>query len=251
VTPFADQDLSPDHSRAVAARVREELARRRISRQRLADDARISISTLEKALASRRPFTLATLVRLEQALGVTLRVKEATNTHSRDLAPDSLGAYARAAVTWLEGEYLTLRPSFDEPGAIYAYRTVIRWDETASCLAFQETERLDAAFVQHGFVSLPNQSGHVYLMTNEQGQFRLAVLARPTIQGELYGILTTLQAGSGSQLTPVSTPLALVPARHAPDPVYGRIRPEHPAHAGYEAHVAGVQKRGFARLYTG
>src|SRR3954470_12273038 len=65
--------LSDVQSRAVAALVREELARRRISRQRLADQAKISISTLEKALAGRRPFTLATTIRLEEALGVALR----------------------------------------------------------------------------------------------------------------------------------------------------------------------------------
>src|SRR6476619_391507 len=65
--------LSDAQSRAVAALIREEIARRRISRQRLADQAKISISTLEKALAGRRPFTLATTIRLEEALGVALR----------------------------------------------------------------------------------------------------------------------------------------------------------------------------------
>ena len=57
----------------IAHHVREELARRRMSRQALADMARISISTLEKALSGRRAFTLATVIRLEQALGVPLR----------------------------------------------------------------------------------------------------------------------------------------------------------------------------------
>ena len=65
--------LSDDQSRAVAALIREELARRRMSRQRLADQAKISISTLEKALAGRRPFTLTTTIRVEEALGVSLR----------------------------------------------------------------------------------------------------------------------------------------------------------------------------------
>ena len=57
----------------IAAAIREELARRRISRQFLADEARISISTLEKALSGRRAFTLATTIRLEEALGIRLR----------------------------------------------------------------------------------------------------------------------------------------------------------------------------------
>ena len=70
---LSDRQLSDEQSRAVAIRVREELARRRISRQHLADQAKISISTLEKALSGRRPFTLATTIRLEEALSVALR----------------------------------------------------------------------------------------------------------------------------------------------------------------------------------
>ena len=72
MTP-GEKQLSDEQSRSVASLIREELARRRISRQRLADQAKISISTLEKALSGRRPFTLATTIRLEEALGVPLR----------------------------------------------------------------------------------------------------------------------------------------------------------------------------------
>ena len=69
------QDEWLDETRAaeIARQVREELARRRISRQALADLARISISTLEKALSGSRSFTLATVIRLEEALGTSLR----------------------------------------------------------------------------------------------------------------------------------------------------------------------------------
>ena len=66
-------ELSVEGTETVALLVREELARRRLSRQWLADEARVSLSTLEKALAGRRPFTLATVVRLEDALGTSLR----------------------------------------------------------------------------------------------------------------------------------------------------------------------------------
>ena len=56
---MTDYNLSDEHSRQVADQIREELARRRMSRKGLADQAKISISTLEKALSGRRPFTLA------------------------------------------------------------------------------------------------------------------------------------------------------------------------------------------------
>ena len=127
--PVELRELSESQSRAVAAKVREQLARKRMSRQRLADDARISISTLEKALNGSRPFTLATIVRLEMALGIALRPAEpASSTEAEPasaFAPAELGAYSRTAVQWIEGDYLTLRPSFEVPGTIFAYRTEI------------------------------------------------------------------------------------------------------------------------------
>src|SRR3954467_12736145 len=90
-------ELSEEGSESVALQVREELARRRESRQWLADEAKVSLSTLEKALAGRRPFTLATVVRLEDALGTTLR-ERSRNGEAKQFAPASMGAYARPAV---------------------------------------------------------------------------------------------------------------------------------------------------------
>ena len=195
-----------------------------MTRQQLAAIAKISLSTLEKALSGRRPFTLATLVRLEEALTVSLRQRNsvAVNDVPPGLAPDGLGSYSRPAVAWMEGDYVTLRPSFSEPEAIYAYLTQIRWDQVASNLVFSESERIDAEYTQGGAVSAPHQSGHIYLVTNKHGQYRLIIVSRPTIRGELHGILTTLQVGRGAQLTPVATPIVLVPFKTVTS---RRIRP--------------------------
>ena len=80
---------------------------------------------------------------------------------------------------------------------------------------------------------MPNQSGHIYLVTNRQGQYRLIIVARPTISGEMYGILTTLKVGRGSQLTPVAAPIAFVPARAVADLAFGRIASDHPSYQRY------------------
>ena len=182
--------FSGDESRAISQRLREELARRRMTRQGLADAAKISISTLEKVLAGRRTFTLATVVRLEEGLG--LKLLERANGRSAPqiaatAAPDTLGNYNRAAVGWLEGSYLTLRPSFGEPSAVYAYRTDISWNEATATLDFKEVERTDRDYAQFGSVAVPHQSGHIYLVTNRHGQHRLIIVARPTIGGEMHG----------------------------------------------------------------
>lgn len=236
-------------SQLAAALVREELARRRISRQLLADRAKISISTLEKALSGRRTLTLATTIRLEEALGVSLRKPPEpapVAPGQNGVAPDDLGSYARRGVAWIEGNYVTLRPSFGGSDAIYAYRTEIAWDEAISCLQFRESERLDAAFTQFGSVSVPNQSGHIYLVTNRNGQYRLIIVARPTIAGEMFGILTTLQVGRGAQLTPVASPIALIPLQTLHEPQFGRISPGDRCYALYRPYLARVVDEQFA-----
>lgn len=245
----SDAELSDAQSRAIAIVIREELARRRLSRQKLADLAKISLSTLEKALSGRRPFTLATTIRLEEALARPLRTPAAAPIQVKPaagIAPDELGFYSRQAVTWIEGAYLTLRPSFSDKRALYAYRTEIYWSEPVSRMLFRESERLDAAFTQDGAVSVPNQSGHIYLVTNRHGQIRLIVVARPTIAGEMYGILTTLQAGRGAQLMPVAAPIAFVPLEGLNNVQFGRVESHMPCHAAYRSHLARVTDEPFA-----
>ena len=182
-----DKQLSAEQSRQVAETIREEIARRRISRQSLAEQAKLSLSTLEKVLGGRRPFTLATTVRLEQALGVSLRktpdVAAPVLPANGDVAPDGLGSYSRRAVSWIEGTYITLRPSFGDKEAIFAYHTEIAWDDTASSLVFREERAARRAYTQFGEVAVPNQSGHIYLVTNRHGQHRLITVSRPTILG--------------------------------------------------------------------
>jgi len=165
---------------------------------------------LEKALGGRRPFTLATTVRLEEALGVSLRKRNgcagSVLPSGGDVAPDHLGAYSRRAVAWIEGTYVTLRPSFGDKEAIYAYRTEIAWDAKSACLLFREGERLDADFTQFGEVAVPNQSGHVYLVTTGAGKHRLVTVSRPNHHRRDVRHPDDASRRKGSLLTPDRAP---------------------------------------------
>jgi transcriptional regulator with XRE-family HTH domain len=240
-------ELSAEGSRSVSMIVREELARRRLSRQWLADEARVSLSTLEKALSGRRPFTLSTVVRLEDALGTSLR-GQGESAAARPFAPENMGAYARPAVQWLEGDYLTLRPSFSEPNAIFAYRTAISWDDINGHLVFSEGSRTDAEFEQKGFVSFPNISGAIYLVTISEGQYRVAILNRPRGSTGMSGILLTLAAGEGAQLTPAAVPISLLLRSEGPDAAVGVIREGDECYADYRTCIDRVTQRGYARF---
>lgn len=231
----------PVDGHALAARLLEEIARRRISRQALAEKAKVSLSTLEKGLSGRRPLTLATIVRLEDALGIALRDAPTSGANGTNAlaasapAPDDLGGYSRTAVSWLEGAYLTIRPSFGERGAVYAYRTDITWDDASARLLFREAARLDHDFTQFGSVAIPHQSGHIYFVTNRHGQHRLVIVSRPTITGEMHGLLATLQAGRGAHLSPVATPIVMRPLQEGETPQYGRVTSRDRAFPTYRA----------------
>ena len=238
-------ELDPDE---LSQMVREAIARRRISRQALADTAKISLSTLEKALAGTRPFTLATVIRIEEALGTRIRPITA-QAASHELAPEHLGSYSHAGTKWIEGQYLTLRPSFKNPGDIFSYATNISWNADAGHMEFSESQRADAKFQQAGAVSMPSLSGHIYLVTNDEGQHRMMVLGRPTIDGILYGILTTLQVGHGSQLVPVSCPVALVKWKDVTDPMIGSVPQSASQYAEYRSMIDAATSGDYVRFY--
>ena len=240
-------ELSVEGSENVALVVREELARRRLSRQWLADEARVSLSTLEKALAGSRPFTLATVVRLEDALGKSLRAPAHGHDEPKMFAPETMGAYARPAVKWLEGTYLTMRPSFSEEGAIFAYLTSISWSEPAGHLVFSEAQRTDAEYEQKGFVSFPNLSGTLYLVTIWEGQYRMALLNRPSGR-YLSGVLLTLASGEGAQLIPAAVPIVLLPIEAGEEKTLGVVRDGDAAYGEYRDCVDRVTQRGYARF---
>jgi len=97
---------------------------------------------------------------------------------------------------------------------------------------FRGSDRIDAAFKQHGAVLIPHQSGYIYLVTNKIGQCRLIILSCPMIGGEMIGLLTTLQSGRGTLLTSVSTPIVLVPLKNPDkDLQFGKFNADAPIYA--------------------
>jgi hypothetical protein len=96
---------------------------------------------------------------------------------------------------------------------------------------------------------MPNLSGHTYLVTSEEGQYRMIMLGRGTRERRMFGLLTTLQAGSGSQLVPVACPIALVPQEQIGDLQFGLIPPEGAVHEEYQSALGHAVAQGFCRWY--
>jgi transcriptional regulator with XRE-family HTH domain len=241
MTAAGEQDMASGDG--ISDTIRQELARKRLSRAGLAASAGISLSSLEKGLSGARSFSGDTVVRLEAALGVNLR-KAASGPLT---AADSLGGYARQSVTWLEGSYVTLRPSSKRAQDIVSYLTEICWDDVANNLTFREHYRADKDYAQKGDVAVPYQSGHIYLVTNRHGQHRVMMLSRHGVSGGLHGLLMTLQQERGASLLPVSMPVALLPvAKLKEPPVLGVISPENKGYDHLRSALDRTLDGGFA-----
>jgi hypothetical protein len=98
---------------------------------------------------------------------------------------------------------------------------------------------------------VPNQSGHIYLVTNRHGQYRLITLARPAISGEMYGIITTLLAGRGALLTPIAAPIAYLPIKMVASPTFGRVAADDANYAQYREHLRKTTEEPFAMFLPG
>ena len=88
-------------------------------------------------------------------------------------------------------------------------------------------------------------------MTNCHGQHRVITISRPTITGEMYGIITTLLAGRASQLTPIAAPIALLPVKTILNPSVGRIASGDPNYALYRQHLRRTVEEPFALFMQG
>ena len=142
-----------------------------------------------------------------------------------------MGAYTRAAVDHYIGSYLTLRPSFSQPGAIVAYRTDITWDPEWPSLLFQERDRPDAPYSHRGRLYIPASSMFIHLVSLTKGAMRMVVVSQVDRFGEMRGIITTLHK-HGAMLVPVATPIVYA-KRESFDGPFGTIGTDSPAYKGY------------------
>jgi hypothetical protein len=64
----------------------------------------------------------------------------------------------------------------------------------------------------------------------------------------MFGLLSTLQVGKGSQLVPVSCPVAFVPLEQLSEPVFGLVREGDAQLAEYRAVLNTAMGEDFCRL---
>ncbi len=147
-------------------------------------------------------------------------------------AAPSLGGYRRADVEVLEGRYVCFRPAFTRSDVVNAYLIVVRWDEAASCLVFEEQDRVDAGHLQSGRIYIPDGRPFMSFVTVERGALRLIMVSRPDGREPARGLIMTLSSPSGTHFIPASAPIVL--SRVVDEiPQLGFVRPGNPGYDRY------------------
>jgi hypothetical protein len=150
----------------------------------------------------------------------------------RPEAAPSLGGYRRADVEVLEGRYVCFRPAFTSTDVINAYLIVVHWDEAASCLVFEEQDRVDSGHLQTGRVYIPDGRPFMSFVTVEKGALRLIMVSRSDGRESARGLIMTLSSPSGTQFIPASAPIVL--CRIVDEiPQLGFVRPGSPDYDRY------------------
>ena len=109
-----------------------------------------------------------TLSPLFRSSGRLLTIGKVGETPRSDAA-QSLGGYTRANVAAGRSSISASDRPFSSSAVINAYIVAIRWEDTESCLIFEEQGRVDAGYTQRGRVYVPDGKPYMNLVTIERG----------------------------------------------------------------------------------
>lgn len=249
----------PETGRSVAlTRIRTAMIEKKLTQAELADASDCHEKTIQN-LMNGRTVREQTLFDVCMVLGLdydqikaswqgqTGRDEPGSPAAGSEVSPTYMGAYTRAAVDQYIGSYLTLRPSFTEPGAIVAYRTDIAWDEDWPSLLFEERERPDAPYSHRGRLYIPASSMFIHLVSLTKGAMRMIVVSQLDRTGQMRGLVTTLNK-QRAMLVPVSAPIVYAKQEAFETEAFGEIGLGHKAHDDYKMLLAETIEAGYARL---
>lgn len=185
------------------------MAKNGIRRKELISETKLSLSTINKFFIGE--YTEYTMVKIQDSLEkLTTKTQnkfEKINTIELVHSSPDLGFYSRKIALSYEGDYLTVRPSFSNEGAIYVYITKIIWSDEGNCLIFEEYNRVDAVHSHVGVVSIPLNSNFAYLISGEDGWKRICLLYSIDRHDTMRGVLVTLHNVNASINIPVCAPI--------------------------------------------
>lgn len=230
---------------AVAKAIRRHLDAHGITRKHLIR-ADLSESTVNKLFQG--VFTDRTLTKVDAILGTSFSGRNDKDRASGEKAHRDLGAYTFEAASYLQGDYLCVRPSFGNPANLSAYIIHIAWDRAKTCLVFEERARADSKYVQSGIVYIPWGTPFFNLVTVDVGNVRTVLLSLPDDDGVARGLMTTVQNPKGMIYIPTAVPVFLRRLNAEKEPELGVISPAGASYVEHAKMLARIVADDFARF---
>jgi hypothetical protein len=225
-----------DRRQAIAQKIDAYLKAKGLQRKKLVNDF-LPLTTLEKVFQGE--FSEKTLRKIEVLLDTTFAPGGATYTNPGE-APQELGSYTLSMVDALQGDYLAVRPLFDQTRCLNAYIIRIAWDPAQARLVFTEHNRPDERHTQHGDVSIAFGSRFWNLVSMHMGSIRVTTLFLPMGDGLCRGLIATISNPRGNVLLPAAAPMFLKRLAEGERPDVGYITADAPAFAEYQSILESV-----------
>ena len=227
----------------IAQAIRAFIVRQRMSRATFAQKAKLGKSTVDKLLIGR--FSAKTLMQVEGLLGVRFSI----GSHvTGKVAADELGRYTSDDVAKYPGCYVLVRPSFTADSELTAFAVEIEWRDSIPGLVVVETVLGEAALpAQVGTLYIPRASNHLFILSNEGGWLKSAILTQLDVERKMRGAMLTMGHVFGNTYMPVSAPVVLVKCDRIEASMVGRLTSADPPYQQYLAELRKVETGNYAR----
>jgi transcriptional regulator with XRE-family HTH domain len=181
-------------------KIERYLASNNKSRDQFAATIGVSASTLNKVLAGITLPSRMFIFKVSAVIGdKTFATLNSFNFE--------LNNYSQSQAQYLVGEYQTFRPSFREPNSINCFKTTISWSDENACLVFYEDGNILSPG-NKGYVSIPQTEREIYLLSCNNGIFRLGILLGSYKLGFFYGAQLTVASPKLADRIPTSAVVA-------------------------------------------
>jgi hypothetical protein len=197
----------------------------------------LSKSSVEKLFQG--DFTDRTLNKVEGILKTTF-ARSASKPEHKSTALKKFGGYSFEAVESLQGDYLCIRPLFNNPTKLNVYLISVSWNDSDCLLTFEEKDRADAKYSQKGVVYIPFGTSFMNLVSNNVGSLRSILLSLPDEDGLSRGIISTLSNPKSNVLIPAAAPVVLKKIHGDARPGTGIVGVEHASYEEYHGLLAAV-----------
>jgi hypothetical protein len=226
---------------AVAEAIRQFLNAAGQTRKVLVGQERhkLSESTVNKVFQGE--FSERTLTMIEAILATKFRTTE----EKAERAPDDVGGYTFQSVVSLLGDYVCVRPLFEEPTSLAAYVINIRWDKQTRQLMFEERQRPNPKYTHNGVIYIPQNRPFMFLVSLYPGSVRLITLSVPEADGLARGIISTVSNPKGPIFIPVAAPIFLRRIEPKVAPQLGIITAKDPCYSEYQDTLASITSEDF------